>query len=203
MNWLAHLLLAENDAELSLGNLLGDLVKGEKRKTLNQKLQRGLECHQAIDIFTDQHSVVKHSKKLISPEYRRFAGILVDVFYDHILANNWDNYSEIPLIEFTTNAYSSWTTYLDDIPSYSQAVIHRMIAENWLYSYRRIEGIESTLARISSRLNRNRKKRHYDLTSTIKDLTTNYKFLESDFHRFFPQVKSHINTWNQNYPNNN
>ena len=203
MNWLAHLLLAESDAELRLGNLLGDLVKGEERKTLNKKLQRGLESHQAIDIFTDQHSVFKRSKKRISPEYRRFAGILVDVFYDYILANNWDTYSEIPLALFTKNTYSSWTNYLDDIPLYSQAVIHRLIAENWLYSYRNIEGIETTLARISDRINRKRQKRQYDLTPAIKDLTMTYGLLESDFQEFFPQLQSHINQWHQNYPNNN
>lgn len=200
MNWLAHLLLAEPDPELRLGNLLGDLVKGEERTRLNPKLQRGLQCHQAIDIFTDRHVIVKRSKKRISPEYRRFAGILVDVFYDYILANNWNKYSEESLILFTTNVYSSWTCYLDDIPPYSQAVINRLMTENWLYSYRRIEGIEVTLARISTRLNRKRKKRQYDLTPAIKDLTMIYGFLESDFQEFFPQLQSHINQWHQNYP---
>ena len=201
MNWLAHLLLAESDAELRLGNLLGDLVKGEERKTLNKKLQRGLACHQAIDIFTDQHPIVKRSKKRISPEYRRFAGILVDVFYDYILANNWSTYSEDPLVFFTTNTYNSWTNYLDDIPPYSQAVIHRLIAENWLYSYRYIEGIEATLARISYRLNRKRKKRQYDLTPAIKDLIMTYGLLESDFQEFFPQLQSYIHQWHQKYSN--
>lgn len=197
MNWLAHLLLAEPDPASRLGNLLGDLVKGEERKTLNTKLQRGLKCHQEIDVFTDQHSIVKLSKQRISPEYRRFAGILIDVFYDYILANNWNNYSKIPLAVFTTNIYSSWTNYLIDIPPYSQVVIHRLVTENWLYSYRHIAGIEATLASISYRLNRRRKKRHYDLTPSIKELTTNYGALESDFQEFFPELQSHIDRWHQ------
>ncbi|MCC0177441.1 DUF479 domain-containing protein [Waterburya agarophytonicola K14] len=103
MNWLAHLLLAESNPEVSLGNLLGDLIKGEAREALNPTLQRGLECHQAIDIFTDKHPLVKRSKQRISNEYRRFAGILIDVFYDYILANNWQHYSNVSLEEFTTS----------------------------------------------------------------------------------------------------
>ena len=193
MNWLAHLLLAEADPELRLGNLLGDLVKGEARKTLNPKLQRGLECHQAIDIFTDKHSIVKHSKQIIDPQYRRFAGILVDVFYDYILANNWQDYCDVSLAEFTTSIYNSWSEYLTEIPPYSQAVIHRMMLENWLYSYRDISGIENTLARISYRLNRKSKKKRYDLTSAIAELTDNYTELERDFQQFFPLLRTHIN----------
>ena len=195
MNWLAHLLLAEPDPELCLGNLLGDLVKGEARKNLNPKLQRGLECHQAIDIFTDNHLVVKRSKQRIDPQYRRFAGILVDVFYDYILANNWQDYSDISLAEFTSNIYDSWSNYLSDIPPYAQAVIHRMIADNWLYSYQDFAGIENTLARISYRLNKKSKKKQYDLTPAINELKINYTELEQDFQQFFPQLDLYINDW--------
>jgi len=112
MNWLAHLLLAEPNPELRLGNLLGDLVKGEERKILNPQLQRGLECHQAIDIFTDKHSIVKCSKKRLDPQYRRFAGILVDVFYDYILANNWDDYSDRSLISHYALQFVVLSKYL-------------------------------------------------------------------------------------------
>lgn len=193
MNWLAHLLLAESDPELRLGNLLGDLVKGQARKALSPKLQRGLECHQAIDIFTDKHPIVKHSKQIIAPQYRRFSGILIDVFYDYILANNWQDYCDISLAEFTTTVCNSWSDYLVDIPPYAQAVIHRMCAENWLYSYQSLEGIENTLARISYRLNRKSKKKQYDLTPAIQELKINYIELEQDFQEFFPQLQLYIN----------
>ena len=199
MNWLAHLLLAEVDPQLRLGNLLGDLVKGEARNNLNPQLQRGLKCHQAIDIFTDRHLIVKCSKKRLAPQYRRFAGILVDVFYDYILANNWQDYSDVTLAEFTTTIYDSWSDYLEDLPLYSQAVIQRLIEENWLYSYRNISGIENTLARISARLNRKRIKKHYDLTPAIQELNHNYAALERDFQQFFPELKLYINSWQANY----
>ena len=199
MNWLAHLLLAEPNPEARLGNLLGDLVKGRQRQTLNINLQRGLECHQAIDIFTDKHPVVKLSKQRIDPEYRRFAGILIDVFYDYILATNWQDYSNIALTEFTSIIYASWSGHLSSLPVYPQGVIRRLIAEDWLSSYSSLEGIEQTLARISYRLNRrSRRKRNYNLTPAIAQLTSNYLLLEQDFRQFFPQLQLYIDNWYSN-----
>ena len=200
MNWLAHLLLAEPDPELRLGNLLGDLVKGKERDLLNPRLQRGLQCHQAIDIFTDRHYLVKCSKQRLDSEYRRFAGILIDVFYDYILANNWQDYSEIGLEEFTTTIYASWSESLTYLPPYSQAVIHRLIAENWLYSYQDLAGIELTLGRISYRLSKRSKNKQYDLRLAIQELISNYAALERDFQQFFPELKLYILDWQSNFP---
>ena len=189
MNWLAHLLLAEPTPEGTLGNLLGDLVKGEARKSLSLNLQRGLASHQAIDIYTDNHIIVERSKSRIDRQYRRFAGILIDVFYDYILANNWQDYSDIAIEQFTTTTYASWSGHLETLPTYARGVIQRLIAEDWLASYETLSGIENTLARISWRLNR-RSKRTYDLTPAIAELTDNYLALEQDFQQFFPQLQT-------------
>ncbi len=195
MNWLAHLFLAAPDVESRLGNLLGDLVKGKARKSLLPGLKRGLECHQAIDIFTDSHPIVKHSKQCINCEYRRFSGILIDVFYDHILAKNWGHYSLISLEQFTHEVYLSFDNYLELIPPYAGAVIKAARAENWLLSYRDLIGVELTLKRISRRFSRRRNK-HYDLSPAIEQLSSNYQELEQDFTVFFPQLMVYIDTWN-------
>ena len=194
MNWLAHLLLAEPTPKRRLGNLLGDLVKGETRKTLSPQLQREIACHQAIDIFTDSHPIVRHSKQIIQPHYRRFAGILVDVFYDYILASSWQDYSDRHLPDFTTSVYASWSEHLEPLPLYARGVIRRLIAEDCLASYGYLSGIENTLARISWRLNR-RSKGTYDLTTAISELTNNYAALERDFQQFFPQLQLYTNNW--------
>ena len=199
MNWLAHLLLAEPDPEARLGNLLGDLIKGKEKAALNAKLQRGIKCHQAIDVFTDKHPIVKSSKQKIDLKYRRFAGILIDVFYDYILANNWEIYSDVSLTEFTSAIYNSWDKHLVTLPIYPQGVINRLIAEDWLCSYANLVGIEKTLVRISWRLNRRSKNRQYNLTPAISELTSNYEELERDFKLFFPQLQSHINNWYLNH----
>jgi len=199
MNWLAHLLLAQSNPEAQLGNLLGDLVKGEARKTLSPGLQTGIACHQAIDIFTDAHAVVRRSKQRIDPEYRRFAGILIDVFYDYILATNWQNYSQLQLQEFTSTVYASWSGNLESLPLYARGVISRLIAEDWLADYSTLGGIENTLARISWRLNRRGKRqRNYDLTPAMTQLIDNHAAIEQDFQEFFPQLQIYTANWQRN-----
>ncbi|MDJ0747041.1 MAG: ACP phosphodiesterase [Xenococcaceae cyanobacterium MO_167.B27] len=195
MNWLAHLFLAAPDVESRLGNLLGDLVKGKARETLSPGLKQGLECHQVIDIFTDCHPIVRNSKQRIDNQYRRFSGILIDVFYDHILAKNWHDYSSVSLEQFTQEVYSSFDDYLILIPAYASGVIQRASAENWLLSYRDLAGIELTLKRISWKLTRRRNK-YYDLSPAIEELSKHYRELEQDFAVFFPELMAHIDIWN-------
>ncbi|MDJ0536488.1 MAG: ACP phosphodiesterase [Xenococcaceae cyanobacterium MO_207.B15] len=195
MNWLAHLFLAAPDVESRLGNLLGDLVKGKARETLSPGLKQGLECHQVIDIFTDCHPIVRNSKQRIDNQYRRFSGILIDVFYDHILAKNWADYSSISLEQFTQDVYTSFEGYLEVIPPVASKVIQRAISENWLLSYRDLEGIELSLKRISWKLTR-RSKKHYDLCPAIEELSKHYRELEQDFTVFFPELMAHIDIWN-------
>lgn len=198
MNWLAHLLLSEllseQDVEMRLGNLLADIVKGKERQQLSSRIQRGIECHQIIDQFTDNHIIFNHSKKLINEKYRRFSGVIVDIFYDHFLAKNWTNYTNISLDEFTTDIYTSFQAYPGELPLIFRQVINRVATEDWLGSYLYIDGVESALLRISKRLSR-RFDREFILNNAIDDLTKNYDKFEQDFQDFFPELVVYVKNW--------
>ncbi|BAZ52685.1 hypothetical protein NIES4103_53500 [Nostoc sp. NIES-4103] len=194
MNWLAHLFLSEPDVESRLGNLLADIVKGSDRQLLNSNLQRGIECHQLIDRFTDSHIIVQRSKERIGLGYRRFSGVLVDVFYDHFLAKNWCDYSQVTLDDFTAEIYDSFRAYQGEIPAFVTQVINRVIAEDWLGAYRNVVGVENTLGRISKRLSQ-KLNRSFVLTGAVSELTINYDAFELDFQEFFPELLSHVQNW--------
>ncbi|WP_341525155.1 acyl carrier protein phosphodiesterase [Nostoc sp. UHCC 0302] len=210
MNWLAHLLLSEADVESRLGNLLADIVKGTVREELNSNIQHGIKCHLVIDKFTDSHIVVQRSKDRINPSYRRFAGVLVDVFYDHYLAKNWSEYSHVSLDEFTAKIYKSFQAYQGEIPVTVTEMITRMAVEDWLGAYRNVAGVENTLERISKRLSMRclrrpssfavrgasrREVRATPLTPAVSELTTHYDAFEDDFQEFFPELISHVQNW--------
>lgn len=194
MNWLAHLFLSDQNVESRLGNLLADLVKGSARQELNSNLQRGIECHQVIDAFTDCHLVVQRSKERIGSGKRRFAGILVDVFYDHFLAKNWSEYSNVPLEQFTGEIYESFQAYQGNIPAVASEIIAHMAAEDWLGAYRNVTGVEDTLVRISKRLSV-RLSKSFMLDQAVSELTTHYVEFEHDFQEFFPELFSHVQNW--------
>ena len=100
MNYLAHLYLAGDDSELLIGGLMGDFVKGRVDPARPAAVRAGILLHRRVDSFTDQHPVVRRSKARIDPEFRRYAGILVDLFFDHFLACDWPAYSRQPLPQY-------------------------------------------------------------------------------------------------------
>lgn len=194
MNWLAHVFLSEPDVECQLGNLLADLVKGRDRKGMSAGFLRGTRCHQIIDAFTDYHPVVERSRHRISPTHRRFAGILIDVFYDHFLARDWRRYSPEPLDRFTARLYAAFQAAPIVLPPLAQLAVTRMIADDRLGSYRHVEGIADTLRRISIRLTL-RLGRPFALEDAVDELTANDAALAADFAEFFPALQARVAQW--------
>jgi acyl carrier protein phosphodiesterase len=190
LNWLAHALLSEPDIEFRLGNLLADLVKGRDRAAMTARFLDGARHHQAIDVFTDAHQVVHRSRARIGGEFRHVTGIMVDVFYDHFLALDWGRYSAEPLDAFTAKLYEDIRMGTDRFPEEARAALERMVAEDRLGSYRRLDGIEASLGRVSLRL-ASRIGRDLGLERGVAELVANFEGLSGDFAEFFPQLQEH------------
>jgi acyl carrier protein phosphodiesterase len=191
MNYLAHLYLAEEHSESLLGNLLGDFVKGAVGDAYSEEVRRGIELHRKVDRYTDAHTVVRASIQRISPHRRRFAGVMVDIFYDHLLAKNWRRYSPVPLSEFSQNIYRVLQANHEVLPGRLQQMLPYIIGEDWLTSYQNLEAIDRALNRIAQRI-RKRFGRDNSLLNSIEELEANYPQLESDFHRFFPDLIDYV-----------
>src|SRR6476661_6124760 len=116
MNYLAHLFLSEGTPESLIGNLLGDFVKGTPVNLYPEEIRKGIDLHRKVDSYTDSHAIVRSSKSLVCADRRRFAGVLIDVFYDHFLAKNWLEYSEIPLRDFSRHVYKILQDNRDILP---------------------------------------------------------------------------------------
>ncbi len=194
MNWLAHLHLSKPTVECRLGNLLADIVKGEERSYLTPGVWKGILCHQFIDSFTDFHPIVERSKILVPDSHRRFGGIIMDVFYDHLLAKNWDLYSDISLARFSQEIYQSFQDYPGPLPGMSRWVITRMSEEDLLGSYASPEGVERALLGISKRLS-HRLNRPICLNHSVRTLQKDYNILQDDFLEFYPELTHQVHRW--------
>ncbi len=191
MNWLAHVFLSPPDIEFRLGNLLADLVKGPDRAAMSPEFLAGVRRHQAIDAFTDTHPVVHRSRARIGSDFHHATGILVDVFYDHFLALDWDRYSHQPLDEFTASLYADIGAHPIRLPAQAQAAVERMLSDDRLGSYRRLDGIEASLRRVSLRL-AERTGRDFGLERGVSELVANFEGLRGDFAEFFPQLEASV-----------
>ncbi len=191
MNWLAHVVLSEPNVEFQLGNLLADIVRRRQREGLPEDFIRGALRHHAIDVFTDSHPVVKRSRARVSPEYRRFSGVLVDVFYDYFLATRWSEHASTTLDDFTARFYSQAAATNISLPENAKLTLDRIIQHDLLGQYRDIDGVRQSLRRLSMRLNA-KWHRDFRLDSSVADLLENEDALAADFAEFFPQLQAHV-----------
>lgn len=196
MNYLAHLYLAENSEGSMLGNLLGDFVKGYIDHTYNKEISKGIRMHRRVDAFTDSHEKFLASKRLISKERRRFAGIIIDMSFDHFLAKNWSSYSSVELSDFINKVYNLLIKHASTLPNRLRLFIPRMIEEDWIGSYERLEGIGKSLDGISRRLKK-RFDRDNSLLGAVEEVEANYRELESNFKVFFPKLVLYVERYRQ------
>jgi acyl carrier protein phosphodiesterase len=184
MNYLAHLYLASHSADAMLGALLGDFVKPHAGLRFSADTEAEIVTHRKVDAFTDSHPVVLDAKRLFDGPSRRFAGILLDVFYDHVLASNWTRYASEPLPAFIARAYGALAAQSQPLPPNFARVLPYMIEQDWLGSYVDYAGVEIAVRRMSTRLSRNG-----DLMRDgLVDVRQHYAQLETGFHAFFPQL---------------
>ena len=190
MNYLAHFFLAGSNQEMIVGSLLGDFIKGNPERYYNRAIARGIRLHRKLDSFTDQHAKTKASRLLISSDRRRYAGIIIDVCYDHFLARHWSMYSDEILTDFIQRIYMLIRHKKEMLPDRLKNIFPRMVKEDWLHHYRQLEGVAVTLERISKRVSREN-----TLSKAIEDIHNNYQQLMDNFFVFFPEAQAYTCHW--------
>jgi acyl carrier protein phosphodiesterase len=188
VNFLAHLQLADPEPGLMLGGIVADFARPAELATLPPEVQDGVRLHRLIDSFTDAHPVVRGSVARIAPEFHWFSGIIIDIYYDHILAREWARYSLETLESFAARSYVALETLLPYAPKEAAGFIRWMIEDNRLARYATLEGIEDTLTRLSRRIVKRMPKNAIRLEDAMPLLRDKDPRLVSDFHAYYPEL---------------
>lgn len=183
MNFLAHLYLSGDNANIKIGNFIGDFVKGNDYLCYQNDIRKGIELHRAMDEFTDHHDIVRLSKIRLRPTYRHYSPVIVDVFYDHFLAKNWQSYHPLSLEVFAEESYTILSDHVSMLPMEAQHMLPYMISGNWLVNYRRPEGIHRALSGMAQRTTFESR-----MEEAINDLKNFYTEFEGEFTTFFPEL---------------
>ncbi len=184
MNFLAHLYLSKNNKNILIGNFIADAVKGKKYENYPKEIKAGILLHRGIDNFTDTHLIVRQSKRRLNIQYNHYKGVIIDIFYDHFLAKNWEQYSDIPLEIYAENVYAFLQENIEIYPERIQKLLPNMIEYNWLVSNASIEGIGKILAGMNRRSKGSSK-----MDLAIEDLVEHYDDFEADFTVFFEELR--------------
>jgi acyl carrier protein phosphodiesterase len=183
MNYLAHLHLGGQRPGQLLGSLYGDFVKGRLQGQFNPEIEAAIALHRSIDTYTDSHPLVGAALSRFSLTRRRYAGIVIDVFFDHCLARDWARYAEQPLALFTSDVYRVLASE-PQLPGRLAQIAPHMAAHDWLGSYREFDVLEQVLRGISRRLSRPE-----ELAQAMGELERLYQPLSEDFREFYPQLQ--------------
>ena len=186
MNYLAHAWLARHSDDAILGAILGDFVFGQS--TLPDwppAIRAEIVRHRRIDRYTDDHPAVARARALFDEAgLRRYAGIALDVYFDHCLARGWARWNGATLGEFAARVYRVLLAHRDALPPRLHAIVPRMAAHDWLGSYRERGNVDHAVHGIATRLSRNGER----LVACLDVLRANEAAVDAAFEMFFPDL---------------
>ncbi|HEY6901915.1 MAG TPA: ACP phosphodiesterase [Puia sp.] len=188
MNYLAHAYLSFGIPEITVGNLISDFVRGRKKFDYPVRIQQGIALHRAIDEYTDTHALTRRAKLVFAEAYRLYSGPIVDVVYDHFLANDPTLFAgPVQLKAFAQKVYTQLSDWQTVLPERFARMFFYMRTQDWLSGYRYMEGIYNSLAGLARRA-------AYmgDSEPACRLLDRNYTELQACYTAFFPDLKDFV-----------
>lgn len=186
MNFLAHLYLSGNVPDLMVGNFIADHVKGSQIGIFSQGVKDGIMLHRSIDAYTDSHPVVHESIIRLRPEFHKYSGLIVDMFYDHFLAKNWSDYSATSLKSFTIECYAVLRGHTGPLPERSRRMLSYMEQDNWLLSYLEPAGLDMAFRGMARRTTF-----YSGMEHAVEAMLKDYDSYLAEFRLFFPELIKH------------
>lgn len=169
---------------------MGDFLKGPIPPHLPYELKLHVRLHRQLDSYTCRSEAFQTSRKRLDPGFRYARGVLVDVFYDHLLACSWSRYSTIPLEDFSSQVYQGLQTSFALLPAKLQQQLPHMIEHDWLSSYRQPEVVLRVLQRLEARL-----QHKIPLAEGYSELERCRNGLERDFRVFMNAAAGEFACW--------
>lgn len=190
MNHLAHFFLSGSNDEIKIGNFIADNIPFKSYPEYDILIRDGFKLHLFIDQYTDNHPIVKQSVRRLHASHHKYAPVILDIIYDHLLANHWSNFSEITLKDYTQSIYSLLLKHESILPEKIRMRLSRMISDNWLMQYQKKEGLRYALKLMERRI-----KFPADLSSAVDVLYENFDDFNNDFLQFFPDLLVQSSKW--------
>lgn len=184
MNYLAHAYLSNNNTDLLVGNFIADHIRGNQFNHLSEGIIEGIKLHRRIDAYTDQHPLFKSSKRIFYNGYEKYSGILVDIYFDHFLARDFDKHALIDLGEFSDKVYKVYRDNEKHLPESSSRFLSYVIKNNIYQSYGTKEGISQVLYHLSHRIGHD-----VSLHESMQLFTDNFDDLQGNFNEFIKDLK--------------
>ncbi len=194
MNYLAHFALADGDHQLLVGGFLGDYVRGRLNGRHDAGIERGISLHRAIDAFTDKHDKVRQSARRLAAPFRRYAGLITDIAYDHLLARSWHHYYNEDLADFSLRTLTVLLENKAHLPAEALVTAQRMHHHNALAGYGHEIFLKRALTHLSGRLTRAN-----PLCLAAEECNRLMPEFRDDFNAFYPALIAFTEDWKRRH----
>jgi acyl carrier protein phosphodiesterase len=188
MNFLAHAHLSGKNEDILFGNFIADAVKGKAFNGFTKDVRNGIILHRKIDSFTDNHVVFRNTLERVRKDFGKYSGVAVDIYYDHFLAKNWNQYHDLGLKAFAAYVYSIVKRNYAILPSKTKRLLPFLITQNWLYGYSSLNSLELVFYGMDRRTGFKS-----GMSRAVKVLQQNYSNINDDFDEFYPQIIGYTN----------
>ena len=186
MNYLGHLILSGSDEKILLGNFLGDHVSNKTLHLYNSTIQKGIELHREIDLFTDSHPISRELRAMLFDQYRHRSRVILDLFYDHFLAADFCDFQSVSLLDYVIKVSDILQKQLHLMPESAKDYFMAMRKYGWLEGYTSIDGIRLVLNQMSRRKNMD------SMGSSVEFLEKHYPHFRTQTHTFLHQAIDHF-----------
>ena len=188
MNYLAHIALSGDNPEHRVGGFLGDFIRGPLQGVFPDAIEAGIAAHRKLDAHVDQQPELIDFLSRFKAPLRRYAGIVADLVYDHILASQWSTYYQQPFEEFCQQFYRQLGSHHQLLPPGAQRFLHVAPQVGWLESYRDESNLPLIRERVGSRF-----KKPVALQDALPVFAEHKEGIEQEFHRLYPRLQQFVN----------
>ena len=184
MNFLAHLFLSGDSTFVKSGNFLGEFIRGKDFTRFTPEIQKGILLHRWIDTYTDSEPHVSACTKLLHATQGKYSPVLIDIYFDYLLACTWKKYCTDSLEDFAQKTYEQLSSLEENFPMSVQKKLKHMISYNWLVNYKTSYGLSSAIRSVQ-----NRALFENNLENAVTDLEGNRREIALNFEIFFPKIR--------------
>lgn len=184
MNYLAHIQLAHTTNTSLVGNFLGDFVKGSDLTHLPDNIQKGIRLHRSIDSFTDSHDCVSTLRSTFPRNIRRMSGVVIDIYFDHLLSLHWDKYNNATMKSILEVFYDQLENTHAKVGGRFTEVKIGLLQHKWLHEYEQKKAVIRAFHQIEKRLK-------YKITfanEAANFIDQNHDEMSQVFNDFYPQL---------------
>ncbi|HVD98440.1 MAG TPA: ACP phosphodiesterase [Cytophagaceae bacterium] len=187
MEIIVNAYYSSHNAETMVGSFLGHGYINNHNNKFSSSIEEGQLISHYIDEFIQKHPLCRKSIDLISPKARKYAHTILRLYYDHLLARNWDQYGTSSYEDFCAEIIGVMKEHNSLFPYKPKRVANRIIKKKGILELRTINGLNQYIQDMTRYNSYNS-----SICESVGDLVKNYDTFNRDFREIFPEMEKEI-----------